>query len=75
MLNVGGLTNPDVLLIRRDGQAPLVVKDWSRRGALVRALLAPLLVRHELAMLERVEGLPGLPAPRQRIDRLALALE
>ena len=75
MLNVGGLVNPDVLLVRRDSAPPLVVKDWSRRGALVRAFLAPLLVRHELAMLERVAGLPGLPEPRQRIDRLALALE
>ncbi len=75
MLNVGGLANPDVLLVRRERGVPLVVKDWSRRGALVRAFLAPLLVRHELAMLERAEGLPGLPRPRQRIDRLALALE
>jgi hypothetical protein len=75
VLNVGGLVNPDVLLVRRDGAPPLVVKDWSRRGALVRAFLAPLLVRHELAMLERVAGLPGLPQPSRRIDRLALALE
>jgi pimeloyl-ACP methyl ester carboxylesterase len=75
VLNVGGLANPDVLLVRRDGAAPLIVKDWSRRSALVRAFLAPLLARHELAMLRRVEGLPGLPRPRQRIDRLALALE
>ncbi|MFI5314179.1 MAG: alpha/beta fold hydrolase [Myxococcota bacterium] len=75
MLNVGGLANPDVLLVRRAGAPPVVVKDWSRRGPFVRALLAPLLVRHELAMLERVAGLPGLPQPSQRIDRLALALE
>jgi pimeloyl-ACP methyl ester carboxylesterase len=75
VLNVGGLTNPDVLLVRPERGAPLIVKDWSRRSALVRAFVAPLLVRHELAMLERVEGLPGLPRPRQRIDRLALALE
>ncbi len=75
MLNVGGLANPDVLLVRRDGAPPVIVKDWSRRGALVRLLLAPLLVSHELAMLERAAGLPGLPLPSQRIDRLALALE
>ena len=75
VLNLGGLTNPDVLLVRRSAGPPLVVKDWSRRSALVRAFLAPLLVSHELAMLERVEGLPGVPRPRQRIDRLALALE
>ena len=75
VLNVGGPVNPDVLLVRREGAPPLVVKDWSRRSALVRALVAPLLVRHELAMLERAAGLPGLPRPSGRIDRLALALE
>ena len=64
-----------MLLVARPGSPPLVVKDFSRRSALVRALVAPLLVRHELAMLERVAGLPGVPAPAGRIDRLALAME
>ena len=75
VLNVGGLVNPDVLLVERAGAAPVIVKDWSRRSVWVRAWLAPLLVRHELAMLERGAGLPGLPQPSRRIDRLALALE
>jgi len=75
VLNLGGLANPDVLRVRRDGAPPLVVKDWSRRSAFVRALVAPLLVRHELAMLERVAGVPGVPKPGGRVDRLALALE
>lgn len=75
VLNVGGFANPDVLLVRREGAPPVIVKDWSRRGALARALLAPLLVSHELAMLERVAGLPGVPRGLGRIDRLALALE
>jgi len=75
VLNLGGHANPDVLLVHRDGAAPLVVKDWSRRSAWVRALLAPLLARHELAMLERAAGLPGVPRPAGRVDRLALALE
>jgi pimeloyl-ACP methyl ester carboxylesterase len=61
--------------VARPGLAPVVVKDYSRRGPIVRALIAPLLVRHELAMLERVAGLPGTPAPLGRIDRLALAME
>ena len=64
-----------MLLVARPGLAPIVVKDYARRGPLVRALIAPLLVRHELAMLERVAGLPGVPAPLGRIDRLALAME
>jgi alpha/beta hydrolase fold len=64
-----------VLLVRGHGGPPVVVKDWSRRGAWVRALVAPLLVRHELAMLARVAGVPGLPRSHRRIDRLALELE
>jgi pimeloyl-ACP methyl ester carboxylesterase len=75
VLNLGGRANPDVLLVHRPGAAPVVVKDWSRRSAWVRALVAPLLARHELAMLERAAGIPGVPRPLGRIDRLALALE
>ena len=75
VLNLGGLANPDVLLVHRAGEPPVVVKDWSRRSAWVRALVAPLLARHELAMLERAAGLPGVPRPCGRIDRLALGLE
>jgi alpha/beta hydrolase family protein len=75
VLNVGGAANPDVLVVRRESLPPLVVKDWSRRGWLVRAVVAPFLARHELAMLERVAGLPGVPKPAGRIDRLAIALE
>jgi hypothetical protein len=64
-----------VLLVRRPGAPPVVVKDWSRRSAWVRALVAPFLVRHELAMLARASGVPGLPRSHRRIDRLALELE
>jgi len=75
LLNRGGRANPDVLLVQRDGWHPVVVKDYSRCAALVRCTLAPLLVRHELSMLSRAHGLPGLPEPRGRIDTLALAIE
>jgi pimeloyl-ACP methyl ester carboxylesterase len=75
VLNLGGRANPDVLLVRRAGAPPVVVKDWSRRGALVRGLIAPLLASHELAMLERCAGVRGVPRPGARIDRLALSLE
>ncbi len=74
VLNLGGFANPDVLLVRRGG-APVVVKDWGRRSALVRALLAPWLARHEAAMLARADGIPGVPRLRTRIDPLALAME
>ncbi len=64
-----------MLLVRRGDLPPLVVKDWSQRSAVVRRVLAPWLIRHELAMLERARGLPGLPRPEGRIDALAFALE
>lgn len=74
VLNTGGFANPDVLMIERDGRR-LIVKDYGRRGALVRRWLAPLLAGREYALLERARGLPGLPDPAERIDALALAME
>ncbi len=74
VLNLGGFANPDVLLVQRSG-AKLVVKDWGRRSAWVRALVAPWLARHEAAMLTRADGIDGIPRLRGRIDRLALAME
>ncbi|MEX2208948.1 MAG: alpha/beta fold hydrolase [Myxococcota bacterium] len=74
ILNLGGFANPDVLRLRRDG-VDVVVKDWGRRSAWVRALVAPLLANHEAAMLARADGIPGVPRLRARIDRLALAME
>lgn len=73
ILNRGGLANPDVLLVRSD-QGPVVVKDYAPRPRLVRALVAPLLIRHELSAIERAGGLPGVPPWARRIDRLALAV-
>ena len=64
-----------MLLVRRGDLPPLVVKDWSQRSVFVRRVLAPWLIRHELGMLERACGLPGLPRPEGRIDALAFALE
>ena len=61
-------------MVRRGGDAT-VVKDWGRRSAWVRSLVAPWLARHEAAMLARADGIPGVPRLRARIDRLALAME
>ena len=74
VLNLGGVGNADVLLVPRAGAAPAIVKDYGRRPALVRRWLAPLLVGHELRMLERLEGLPGLPRPLGRVGKAALAM-
>nr|MCS5638499.1 hypothetical protein [Myxococcota bacterium] len=51
VLNRGGVANADVLLLQRPGLPQVVVKDYGQRSAPVRALLAPLLVRRELALL------------------------
>jgi hypothetical protein len=75
LLNRGGVANPDVLLIERADGERLVVKDYAPRAALVRAALAPWLVRRELRLLERAEGIDGVPAPRGRIDAHAFAME
>jgi pimeloyl-ACP methyl ester carboxylesterase len=75
LLNRGGFANPDVLVVPGARRPPFVVKDWSQRSLLVRWLLAPRLAAHELAMLECGCGLPGLPRPAGRIDRLAFAME
>ena len=73
-MNLGGFANPDVLVVRYQG-TQLVVKDWGRRSAWVRALVAPWLARHEAAMLAHADGITGVPRLRARIDRLALAME
>jgi pimeloyl-ACP methyl ester carboxylesterase len=64
-----------VLLVPSAHGPPRIVKDYASCSRFVRWLVAPLLVRHELAILERLTGLPGVPAPRGRVDRLALAME
>ncbi len=74
VLNRGGFANADALLVpTRAG--PVVVKDYALRSWPVRRWIAPLLVRHEHAMLRRAAGLPGLPAWSAPIDRLALAMQ
>ncbi len=75
MLNRGGFSNADVLLVPSADGSAVIVKDYSRRSWFLRHFVAPLQVKHELAMLEHLEGLPGVPAPRGRVDRLALAME
>ena len=64
-----------MLLVPREGQPSVVVKDYAPRSALIRRCVAPVLLRHELGVLHRVAGLPGLPAFAMRLDRWALAME
>src|SRR5262245_55054068 len=75
LLNRGGIANPDVLLLERADGARVVVKDYAPRSAWVRVLLAPVLVRREWRLLERVRGIAGVPRALERIDALAFAME
>jgi pimeloyl-ACP methyl ester carboxylesterase len=74
VLNLGGLANPDVYVVELRGR-PLVIKDYARRAGWVRVLIAPWLVRRELALLARAEGVRGVPRAVGRVHRLAFALE
>jgi len=75
VLNVGGATNPDVLQVESRHAGLVVVKDYARRPSWVRRWLAPRLIDRELAMIRRVQGVPGVPRAYGRIDSLAFALE
>lgn len=64
------------------GGVPVIVKDWTRKGYIVRALVAPLSVRRERRAYEALAGLSGiarvLSAERlrlsvARIDGVALS--
>lgn len=74
LLHRGRRRNPDVLLVRRGGDA-WVVKDFAPRGPLVRRWLAPLIHRREVRALRALEGHPAVPRFRGWVDRLAFAVE
>ena len=74
VLNRGGFANADVLLVPSPG-GPVIVKDYAQRSAWVRAWLAPILVRRETGALRKAQGIPGVPAWSERVDKRALAME
>lgn len=74
VLNRGGWGNPDVLLVR-DGDGHVVVKDYAPRSAWVRALIGPIVISREMRAIERLADHPLVPALLQKIDRLAFAME
>jgi serine/threonine protein kinase len=74
VLNRGGWSNPDVLLVRHAGR-PLVVKDWAPRGGFVRRWLAPWLCARELRAWRALAGHPAVPRLVGPIDPLAFAVE
>lgn len=74
LLHRGRRRNPDVSLVEHAGRR-VVVKDFSPRGALVRAWLGPWLVSREVRAYRALAGHPAVPRLLGRIDRLAFAVE
>jgi hypothetical protein len=74
VLNRGGWSNPDVLLVRYEGGLQ-VVKDFAPRGRFVRRWLGPWLCARELRAWRALNGHPAVPRLLGPVDRLAFAVE
>lgn len=70
----GGGTEPEVVIVAIDGKRA-VLKDYGRSGGWFAWLLGPLLIRREAQALERLAGLPGIPALIRRIDTRGVLME
>lgn len=73
VLNRGNRRNPDVLLVR-DGDRRMVVKDFAPRGALVRHTIGRLISRREARAYQWLDGHPNVPRFLGWIDPLAFAV-
>jgi hypothetical protein len=73
LLHAGDRDKADLWLAERDGQA-VVVKDFARKGGLVRSI-GRLQVARECRAYRRLDGTAGLPRFHGRVDRWALAIE
>jgi RIO-like serine/threonine protein kinase len=72
LLNAGRWGNARVWrVLMEDGD--WVVKDFSRCPPVLRSLWGAWMVRRELAALERLKGIRGVPPDPFRVDRLAFA--
>jgi RIO-like serine/threonine protein kinase len=70
----GGFLSPVVSVVDHEGR-PAVLKDYRRKNAVTRGLLAPSLVKREFAVLRHLEGIPGIPRAYAVIEKRALLLE
>jgi len=70
VLQNGRWANARVSLVWWRGER-WVVKDFSMRPLLLRAIIGVLLIRRELAAARRTAGLQGMPNPARRIHRYA----
>lgn len=70
----GGGTEPEVVIVDYEGRRA-VLKDYGRGGGWFAWLIGPLLIRREAQALERLAGLPGIPALIRRIDSRGVLME
>lgn len=72
LLRDGRFANARVERVRIDG-VDWIVKDFASRGFVVRHGFGRFLLAREVRALQRLDGLPGVPAQAFRIDAHALA--
>ena len=70
----GGFLSPAVSVVDHEGR-PAVLKDYRRKNAVTRGLLAPSLVKREFSVLRHLEGIPGIPKAYAVVEKRALLLE
>ncbi|HUR38022.1 MAG TPA: RIO1 family regulatory kinase/ATPase [Planctomycetota bacterium] len=70
----GGFLSPAVSVVDHDGR-PAVLKDYRRKNAVTRGLLAPSLVKREFSVLRHLEGIPGIPRAYAVLEKRAILLE
>jgi predicted Ser/Thr protein kinase len=70
----GGFLSPVVSVVDHDGR-PAVLKDYRRKNAVTRGLLAPSLVKREFTVLRHLEGIPGIPKAYAVVEKRALLIE
>src|SRR5262249_14766262 len=66
-------TKADLLLVDREREDPLVVKDFRPRGFIVRNTIGRFSVARECRAYERLAGIEGIPAFAGRVDAHARA--
>lgn len=72
LLRDGRFANARVERVRLDG-GDWIFKDFASRSFLVRQLVGRFLLGREVRALQRLQGLPGVPADAFRVDAFAMA--
>jgi predicted Ser/Thr protein kinase len=70
----GGFLSPVVSVVEHEGRSA-VLKDYRRKNALTRNLIAPALVKREFSVLRHLEGLEGIPRAYAVVEKRALLME